>query len=396
MSIQTKYSHLNSELTLWESSELPLTISGITLALTKEVNKITECRLTFHVSPEVYQRIESEALFNLKPEIRTPLSGGEFQASPDIQIEASLDPDLVPQLAKNAPDVNQAAAYLQKLSQEQPNHPLLSPYSWYGLQVKQQQESGEIGYRTLWAYFKPSNINQKGIDSEKLNEAMQKFVQEWTNGDSSETTEEVISQAVEQITQTFKELTNSISEMTQEVVSETVEEMTNAFEELIESISDITEEITSDETIFEAIVNFFKKEDWQFQQTETELTLRLAFQGKNGKWNCYARARDEQQQFIFYSICPVNAPEEKRLAVAEFLTRANSGMMIGNFELDFNDGEISYKTSIDVEGDRLSTALIKRLVYANVMMMDEYLPGILSVIYGNVSPADAIAQIEND
>ena len=387
---------MNSELTLWESSELPLTISGITLALTKEVHKITECRLTFHVRPEVYQRIESEALFNLKPEIRTPLSGGKFQPSPDIQIEASLNPDLVPQLAKNAPDVNQAAAYLQKLSQEQPNHPLLSPYSWYGLQVKQQQESGEIGYRTLWAYFKPSNINQKGIDSEKLNEAMQKFVQEWTNGDSSETTEEVISQAVEQITQTFKELTNSISEMTQEVVSETVEEMTNAFEELIESISDITEEITSDETIFEAIVNFFKKEDWQFQQTETELTLRLAFQGKNGKWNCYARAREEQEQFIFYSICPVNAPEEKRISVAEFLTRANSGMMIGNFELDFNDGEISYKTSIDVEGDRLSTALIKRLVYANVMMMDEYLPGILSVIYGNVSPADAIAQIEND
>jgi len=30
------------------------------------------------------------------------------------------------------------------------------------------------------------------------------------------------------------------------------------------------------------------------------------------------------------------------------------------------------------------------------MMMDEYLPGIFSVIYGNVSPTDAIAQIEND
>jgi len=396
MKTKTNNYQLNTELTLCEASESPLTIRNVTLALTKEVHTITECRLTFQVSPELYQRIESEALFNLKPEIRTPLSGGEFQPSPDIQIEASLDPYLLPQLAKNAPDVNQAAAYLQKLSQEQPNHPLLSPYSWYSLQVKQQQESGEIGYRTLWAYFKPSNINLKGIDSEKLNEAMQKFVQEWTNADSAETTEEVISQAVEQITQTFKELTNSISEMTQEVVSETVEEMTNAFEELIESISDITEEITSDETIFEAIVNFFKKEDWQFQQTETELTLRLAFQGKNGKWNCYARAREEQEQFIFYSICPVNAPEEKRISVAEFLTRANSGMMIGNFELDFNDGEISYKTSIDVEGDRLNAALIKRLVYANVMMMDEYLPGILSVIYGNVSPTDAIAQIENN
>ncbi len=69
-------------------------------------------------------------------------------------------------------------------------------------------------------------------------------------------------------------------------------------------------------------------------------------------------------------------------------------MIVGNFELDFTDGEISYKTSIDVEGDRLSFALIQRVVYANVTMMDEYLPGMMSVIYGNVSPEEAIAQIE--
>jgi hypothetical protein len=56
----------------------------------------------------------------------------------------------------------------------------------------------------------------------------------------------------------------------------------------------------------------------------------------------------------------------------------------------------SCKTSIDVEGDRLSAALIKQVVYTNVTMMDEYLPGILSVIYGNVSPAEAIAQIEGE
>jgi len=69
-------------------------------------------------------------------------------------------------------------------------------------------------------------------------------------------------------------------------------------------------------------------------------------------------------------------------------------MIIGNFELDFADGEIRYKTSIDVKGDFLSFELIKQLVYANVTMMDEYLPGIISVIDGDVLPKDAIAQIE--
>jgi hypothetical protein len=57
-------------------------------------------------------------------------------------------------------------------------------------------------------------------------------------------------------------------------------------------------------------------------------------------------------------------------------------------------GEIRYKTSINVEGDRLSPTLIKRLVYTNVAMMDEYLPGIKAVIKTEVSPEEAIRAIE--
>ena len=392
---QTKNSSLASELTLCESLESPLTIRAVTLVLTKEVYKINECRLTFQVSRELYQRIDSEALFNLKPEIRTPLSGGSFQTSTDIKIEAILDSDLLPQLAKNAKTSNQAAAYLQKLSKEQPNHPLLSPYSWYGLQVKQQQEKGETGYSTVWAYLKPTDITQDGIDGKKLNDAMFDFAKEWANNNQSATSEDVSSQTVEKMTQTFTELINNISESTEKVVYETLEEIVTVLEEFTEGISEITEEITSEENVFEAIVNFFQEEDWQFQQISGEQTLRLAFQGKNGKWNCYAKARVQKQQMVFYSICPIIVLENKRSEVAEFMTRANYGLIIGNFELDFTDGEIRFKTSIDVEGDNLTSALIKHLVYANITMMDEYLPGIVAVIENKMSPAEAIAQIES-
>ncbi len=45
---------------------------------------------------------------------------------------------------------------------------------------------------------------------------------------------------------------------------------------------------------------------------------------------------------------------------------------------------------------RLSAlALVRQLVYANVMIMDQYLPGIMAVIYGNVSPIEAVAQVES-
>ena len=74
------------------------------------------------------------------------------------------------------------------------------------------------------------------------------------------------------------------------------------------------------------------------------------FKGKTGRWECIARAREEERQIIFYSIIDVFAPEDKRHLVAELLTRANFGMIIGNFEMDFSDGELRFKTSLDVEG----------------------------------------------
>jgi hypothetical protein len=151
------------------------------------------------------------------------------------------------------------------------------------------------------------------------------------------------------------------------------------------------------EKVFDAIVNFFREDEWEFSQVEGEAVLQMGFTGDKGNWMCYAQAQEDEEtaQFIFYSVCPVKAPENKRVIAAEFLTRANYGLVLGNFELDFADGEIRYKTSIDVKDDRLSSALSKQLVYTNVLMMDKYLPGIMGVIYGDVSPEQAIAQVEN-
>jgi hypothetical protein len=44
--------------------------------------------------------------------------------------------------------------------------------------------------------------------------------------------------------------------------------------------------------------------------------------------------------------------------------------------------------------DRLTSAQIKNLVYTNVMMMDEYLPGIKAVIEGRATPEQATRLVE--
>ena len=147
-------------------------------------------------------------------------------------------------------------------------------------------------------------------------------------------------------------------------------------------------------TILSALKLFFTEDDWTYSQLSESPILQMGFSGANGSWRCYAQAREEKEQFVYYSVMESRVPETKRLEIAEFLTRANFGLIVGNFEMDFSDGEVRYKTSLDIEGGTLSNTMIKNLVYTNVLMMDRYLPGIMAVIYGDVAPEDAIRNIE--
>lgn len=130
---------------------------------------------------------------------------------------------------------------------------------------------------------------------------------------------------------------------------------------------------------------FFDEDGWVVTPQAEHEILWVGFEGNNGQWKCCAQAREDEQQMVFYSICPrrVEAPERARMA--EFITRANYGIVIGNFEMDYADGEVRFKTSIDVEDARLTFPLIHHVVYANLLMTDRYLPGITAVIEGQTA-----------
>lgn len=152
----------------------------------------------------------------------------------------------------------------------------------------------------------------------------------------------------------------------------------------------------SEQQIFNTLVEFFEEDEWDFQWMSGLSVLSMSYSGRNGRWMCYAQAREMQQQFVFYSTLPVNAPEVQRARMAEFITRANYGMILGNFEMEYETGEIRYKTSLDVEGAELSMPLIRQVVYANLVITDHYLPGIMRVLYSDISPLEALSEIEYD
>lgn len=132
---------------------------------------------------------------------------------------------------------------------------------------------------------------------------------------------------------------------------------------------------------------------WDVEQHPDEPLLRTVAQAAAGVWTCYVRARAGEEQLVFYSVAPRKAPEPTRAAVGEFLHRVNYGTIIGNFELDCDDGEIRFKTSLDAEGEELTDVQLEKLTTFNVRSMGRYLPLIDEVIDGVVSAPDAIARV---
>jgi hypothetical protein len=145
---------------------------------------------------------------------------------------------------------------------------------------------------------------------------------------------------------------------------------------------------------FEVLGTFLEEDGWHPQRVGEQTIYRVFFGGENGDLRCYAKVDVNLELFLFYALAPIKVPDEKRLIVAEYLTRANYGLRIGKFELDFNDGEVRYKSSLDFEGETLSHAWLQHAIYPAVQTMDRYLPGLMNVLYGGVSPAEAVAEIE--
>ena len=362
-----------STFTLYAPDNSSLVIKNSELKLEQQEAKIINCRLNFQVDYQTYQNIEQLGLLNLKKEVRGSLSQGRFYPDLDVFIEAELKPNLLAQLTEIGTSKAEIANYLTSFQQDN-NTPLadtiVSTESWYCLAVGQEQEGEDVGYRTLWNHASPTTVNQAATSTGEALQGVLTFLQE--AAESYKSTPE-IQEARQQLEQEFGKFYQQ------------VENLKNA-----ENISDVEHK-----PISEVMLDFFSEDDWDYYWWEEGETLQLECQVSNGRLTCYAKAINDKQQFVFYSLCPLTASEERKIAIAEFITKVNYGMVIGNFEFDFSDGEIRYKTSLDVEGDRLSHALIKQAVYINVLTMDKYLPALAAVINNELSVDEAIAQVES-
>ncbi len=146
--------------------------------------------------------------------------------------------------------------------------------------------------------------------------------------------------------------------------------------------------------LYQKMRRFFDEDEWFFEEDIENNALVSRFRGENGVWACLARVQGPL--VVFYSLLEVHVPEERRDAMAEFITRANYGLPFGAFEMDYSDGEVRLRTGFFTADIDFTTTHMRNIVYANLLTMDRYLPGIMRVIYGREDPKAVVEEIERE
>ena len=428
--------YLNQPITLYTTvaEELtPFIATAVQLVLLQEADGnspsqksqfLRGCRLILSVSPEQYQQVMAQSLFHLKPEVQGPLHKADFLPDLPILLELGLQShffhftedieantytdsghlptSLMTELLAILEGASDCAAKPEERASNclevllgnrvaSPENaednlisistfiaPWLKTNSWLCRSVQQQQAHQTVGYTTLWAHIPPQQTTPMTASGVAVLDAIASLLPKTTDAIKAEVEQE-LPRLQEKLLQFAGEFRTPLEQVDWDTVTASAEAIGKLAPQPVSAI----------------IKQFCDEGDWAYITLPHSSTLQVAFQGNSGQWPCLLQSDDESEQVACYSICPVAVTQEDHYGkVSEFLMRANDGLIIGNFELNFTTGEIRYKTSLDVEGDRLSPALIRQLIHLNVQTLDTYLPGIVDVLEGNSTPAEAIAAIE--
>jgi hypothetical protein len=108
--------------------------------------------------------------------------------------------------------------------------------------------------------------------------------------------------------------------------------------------------------------------------------------------------RPNFNQLFVHVMLPIRVSQDRRAQVAEFFTRVNFGLPIGNFELNFDTGESRFKSSLDFEGTILLPALIDNTLGAALHNANLYLPLLVDIVDYSKEPTDVyqLPSLKND
>jgi|SRR6516165_7643146 hypothetical protein len=145
---------------------------------------------------------------------------------------------------------------------------------------------------------------------------------------------------------------------------------------------------------FDTLQRYLGDKGWSFERIKDDYALRSETEGELCPLTYYFQIKLELEQFLFYIVPKITLLKDMLHPAAEYICRANFGLRIGDFELDYRDGQVQFKSSINFKGVELDKILIDNTIAPALTAFEEFFPGLANVIAGLETPAKAIRKAE--
>ncbi|MDE4455501.1 YbjN domain-containing protein [Psychrobacter sp. DAB_AL62B] len=146
-------------------------------------------------------------------------------------------------------------------------------------------------------------------------------------------------------------------------------------------------------SIVDYLKQYFNGKDWHYTHyqpanNDSQQLHHLFLRMRNKQLDCgyLFRVQETNNLLAVYGILPFLIPESHQSAAMLLITQINYDMLIGNLEMDINDGEIRYKNAIDIEAVGIDDDIIEHLLQS-VVAMTTVTYEIFSDLISNQDPA---------
>lgn len=148
--------------------------------------------------------------------------------------------------------------------------------------------------------------------------------------------------------------------------------------------------------IKEAIEQYLKNDEWNYEFDEEREFIRCGINLRNRLKECRIIVDIDETKYLSLALINLNCDEEHRAELSKFLTMVNYGLLIGNFEMDFNDGEVRYKIATNCKDCIPSQAVIEDSLMIPAVMFEQFGDAILDVMFGVKSAEEAYESTQDD
>jgi hypothetical protein len=150
----------------------------------------------------------------------------------------------------------------------------------------------------------------------------------------------------------------------------------------------------SDEPLLDLVTGVFLDEGWDVERPKPDATIVRALPPDDpGDFQLWVRTAEAQELVTVFATMPADVPRDRVPEMLELAARLNGSVAVGSYEADADTGLLSFKTGIDVEGDRLSVALVRQMVGTAMVAARRGLPLVAAVLAGDHTPRGAAATL---